>query len=274
MKWLNELLAFLKSLMGGADKTPPITAPKKPAKRKSKKPEKTSDTDVDVIPLEEPPVDPPQPIQSGASWYKLAQDEEGTKEIRGAKHNPKVVKYFAEAGFAGIKDDETAWCAAFANAMLERAGYAGSKSLAARSFLNWGKKLKRPKMGCIVVFKRGNSSWQGHVGFYAGENKTHIYVLGGNQRNMVNVSRYPKSKFLGYRWPSTMAGSRTMAASVSGASGTGMAGFAEAMLPFARELQTLSEVLYIMKFAGALIALVSFGIIMYARYDDWKKKGR
>lgn len=260
--WLWKLLA---KLFGWDDRD----RPKKEAPCKTPK-----DTDDDVVPLEEPPADPPKPPKSGAPWYELAKSEEGTKEIKGKRHNPKVLAYFADAGFSGIKDDETAWCAGFANAMLERAGYAGSKSLAARSFLNWGKKLSRPKMGCIVVFKRGNSSWQGHVGFYAGETKKYIYVLGGNQRNEVNVSRYPKSKFLGYRWPSTMAGSRTVKAAASGAGGTGMAGFAEALLPFARELQTLAEVLWWLRVVGAVIAMISFAIIVYARYDDWKNKGR
>lgn len=136
------------------------------------------------------------------AWMAEARKLIGLKEIPGAKHEPRIVQFFAEAGHGYVKDDETSWCAAFANAMLKRVGITGTGSLAARSFLNWGEKLDRPRVGCIVVFWRGSpSSWQGHVGFYAGENQTHIRVLGGNQSNAVNISSYPKSQLLGYRWP-------------------------------------------------------------------------
>jgi uncharacterized protein (TIGR02594 family) len=95
------------------------------------------------------------------------------------------------------------WCAAFANAMLARAGYEGTGSLMARSFLNYGQKTWNPSQGDIVVFKRGRSRRSGHVGFYMGEETIrgvqYILVLGGNQRRSVNVAYYPKRKVLGYR---------------------------------------------------------------------------
>lgn len=135
-------------------------------------------------------------------WLKKARELNGLREIVGSRHEAKVLQFFAEAGHPEIKNDETAWCDAFANAMLRRAGYSGTGSLAARSFLTWGRKLDRPQLGCIVVFKRGNSSWQGHVAFYVGEgaNGT-VRVLGGNQGNAVNVSACSKADVLGYRWP-------------------------------------------------------------------------
>lgn len=136
------------------------------------------------------------------AWMAEARALVGLKEIVGSEHEPRIVKFFADAGHAWVKDDETAWCAAFANAMLKRAGLDGTGSLAARSFLEWGDKLDAPRVGCIVVFWRGSkTSWQGHVGFYVGEDKTHIKVLGGNQGNAVTIGRYAKSRLLGYRWP-------------------------------------------------------------------------
>ena len=95
------------------------------------------------------------------------------------------------------------WCAAFANAILKKAGHEGTGSLMARSFLSYGKKTWRPSKGDIVVFKRGRSRSSGHVGFYMGETVVrgvrYILVLGGNQRKAVNVAMYPKRKVLGYR---------------------------------------------------------------------------
>lgn len=140
------------------------------------------------------------------AWMAEARALVGLKEIVGSKHEPRIVKFFADAGHAWVKDDETAWCAAFANAMLKRAGIEGTGSLAARSFLQWGEKLDKPRVGCLVVLSRGNpKGWQGHVGFYVGEDRTHIHVLGGNQSNAVSIARYSKTRLLGYRWPKEAA---------------------------------------------------------------------
>ena len=118
-------------------------------------------------------------------------------------HNPKVIAYFKDAGAPGIKDDETAWCAAFVGAMLEREGIAGTKSLAARSYERWGEEvpsLNAAQKGDIVVFWRGSKDgWQGHVGFYAGHGSSDVMVLGGNQRNQVNISSYSQSQLLSIR---------------------------------------------------------------------------
>jgi uncharacterized protein (TIGR02594 family) len=139
--------------------------------------------------------------QTDPLWLTKGRELVGLKEIVGSKHERKVLDFFAEAGHPEIHDDETAWCAAFANAMLRRAGYAGTGSLAARSFLNWGTKLEKPQRGCIVVFKRGNSEWQGHVAFFISDQGATVEVLGGNQGNSVSYARFKKSDVLDYRWP-------------------------------------------------------------------------
>lgn len=135
------------------------------------------------------------------AWLTLASHDLGTVEGIGKANNPKVVAYFKDAGFAGVKDDATAWCAAFTNAMLERAGRRGSRSLAARSFEGWGVGLTEPALGCIATKKRGNSSWQGHVGFVVGANKDQIFLLGGNQGDKVSVAAFKRSEFTAFRWP-------------------------------------------------------------------------
>lgn len=95
------------------------------------------------------------------------------------------------------------WCAAFANAILNRLGYETTNSLTARSFLAWGKKTKEPLEGDIVVLRRGKDEWTGHVGFFAGyevfEGVRYVKVLGGNQNKAVNVAYFPVSMVLGYR---------------------------------------------------------------------------
>lgn len=137
-----------------------------------------------------------------AKWLEIARGQLGTKRVAGKGSNRKVLDYFAEAGHPDIKDDDVAYCAAFCGAMLKRAGLPNSGSLAARSYLKYGIPLDEPREGCICVFSRGNSSWEGHVAFFLEETATSIRVLGGNQGGgAVTISSYPKSKLLGYRWP-------------------------------------------------------------------------
>lgn len=133
--------------------------------------------------------------------YELARADVGTLEW-GDGHNPKVVAYFRDAGNAWVKDDETAWCAAFVGAMLERSGIPGTGKLNARSYLDWGEPvaLEDARPGDVVVFSRGDpKGWQGHVAFFVEEDVNSIAVLGGNQKNAVNVSNYGKARLLGIR---------------------------------------------------------------------------
>lgn len=95
------------------------------------------------------------------------------------------------------------WCAAFANAILNRSGYETTNSLMARSFLTWGSKTKEPRDGDIVVLKRGHSNATGHVGFFQGYEwfggVQYVKVLGGNTDNAVQIGYFPTSAVLGYR---------------------------------------------------------------------------
>ena len=141
-------------------------------------------------------------------WMAVAETYLGVSEIKGAKHNPDVVELFALSGFSGIKDDETPWCAAFVGGVLHRVGLGrrDGVTLAARSFENYGTGLPAPIYGCIGVKKRaGGSSWQGHVGFVVGANATHVFLLGGNQSDKVNIAAFKRSEFTAFRWPSGVA---------------------------------------------------------------------
>ncbi|KQP61047.1 TIGR02594 family protein [Methylobacterium sp. Leaf108] len=152
-------------------------------------------------------------------WLVLAEALNGLKEGKGAANNPEVVKLFADAGFPGIKTDSTAWCAAYVNGILERAGHRGSRSLAARSLEAWGVGLKAPVLGCIATKKRGNSTWQGHTGFVVGASKDQVFLLGGNQSDAVNVAAFKRSEITAFRWPSDVPipASSTLPTTIAGA---------------------------------------------------------
>jgi uncharacterized protein (TIGR02594 family) len=132
----------------------------------------------------------------------LALEAVGMQEINGPMHNPDIVQMFADVGHSWVKDDETAWCAAFVGAMLERAGLPSTRKLNARSYLDWGQPvdLKDAQPGDVVIFSRGDpNGWQGHVGFFVRHAGTHIVVRGGNQSDSVSEARYPVSRLLGVR---------------------------------------------------------------------------
>jgi uncharacterized protein (TIGR02594 family) len=220
-KWLPAMAAALGAvavvawLTSGDARANPAAPPATSAKARKRKPggdDGGNDGDAEG----DCPTDAPE-------WYRLAWADRGVTEFKGKRHNPTVVAYFRDAGFSAIKDDETAWCAAAVNAWLVRGGQPGSRSLAAKSFMNWGKALDRPRVGCVVVLHRGDpKGWQGHVGLYAGETATHVLLLGGNQGDAVSVAKFPKSRVMpgGYRWPKGATDSRVnQGAAVSAASG-------------------------------------------------------
>jgi uncharacterized protein (TIGR02594 family) len=134
-------------------------------------------------------------------WLALAKKELGTKEIPGSRSNPKVVQYYLDVVKKKMGDD-VPWCAAFVGAMLVRSGEKSSGSLMARSYLQWGERCGA-KSGAIVVFGRGRPPF-GHVAFVESVEANSVVVIGGNQSDAVTRQRYPKSKVLGYRWPSAV----------------------------------------------------------------------
>ncbi len=120
------------------------------------------------------------------SWISVAEGENGVKEIEGSKHNPRVIEYHSTTG--KFKDDETPWCASFANWVMKQAGQPITGSAAALSWAKYGKKIAKPAYGSIAVFDYGGG--KGHVGFVVGVDGSKIQVLGGNQGNMVKVSSF------------------------------------------------------------------------------------
>ena len=144
-------------------------------------------------------------FMSKAPWFDIAQKYLGLKEIKGSKHAPLVVKMWSRIKLAGIKDDETPWCAAFVGSCLEEVNIKSSRSAAALSYEKFGQSVGYPVLGAIAYKKRYNSAGKvigGHVGFVAGQNsKGQIMLLGGNQNDQVCIAPFNKSVILGYRWP-------------------------------------------------------------------------
>jgi uncharacterized protein (TIGR02594 family) len=138
------------------------------------------------------------PSTEKPKWIKFAEDEIGQKEIKGDKDNPRIVEYFS-ATTLKAKHDEVAWCSAFVNWAMQKAGYDGTKSAKAISWENWGVNVKKPIYGAIAVFDFGETG--GHVGFVVGKQGERLLILGGNQNDQVKKSLFKKTKIVAYIFP-------------------------------------------------------------------------
>lgn len=138
-------------------------------------------------------------------WMTLALAELGVAEIPGAQANARIVEYQKATPIGAAGNDEIAWCADFVNFVLQEAGFPGTGSPAARSFLQWGSFLDAPTYGAIVVLSRGSNPAQGHVGFLIDRTPTRLWLLGGNQGNRVSVAPFEASRIIGRRWPPGVA---------------------------------------------------------------------
>lgn len=146
---------------------------------------------------------------SEQTWITEAKKHLGTKEIPGAKHEPKILAWWKSIKRGGIKSDEVPWCAAFVGGCLEAVGIVSSRYESAKSYLTWGQKLHAPLPGCVVVFYRDGG---GHVAFVVGVDKSgNLMCLGGNQGNAVTIAAFSRDRAIGYRWPAAVPLPRTTA---------------------------------------------------------------
>lgn len=131
---------------------------------------------------------------------QIAKDSIGLKEIPGAKHNSTIQSWLARLG-AWWRDDETPWCGVFVAHCMKEAGLPVPQHwMRAKAWADYGSNLRSTHVapGAILVFARQGG---GHVGFYAGEDSTYFYVLGGNQGNAVTISKIAKARCIAIRWP-------------------------------------------------------------------------
>lgn len=113
--------------------------------------------------------------------------------------NSALRSFFQKSGEGQLDPSKTPWCAGFANAVLNSNHIAGTNSLAATSFLNWGNPTKNPQKGDVVVVDYHNG--HGHVGFFDGYDKNgNVQILGGNSGGgKVGISTFSPDKIAGYR---------------------------------------------------------------------------
>jgi uncharacterized protein (TIGR02594 family) len=143
-------------------------------------------------------------------WYQWSLHEIGFHETG---NNQGIERYIGLAHCGALGDP---WCAIFFNAAMESCGIPGTRSASSQSPRHHPDfvQLDGPAVGAIAVCWRGQkpvdlaSVTTGHVGFYRGEDATHVWVLGGNENDMVQIEALPKSSatfgLIGYWWPKSV----------------------------------------------------------------------
>ena len=160
-----------------------------------------------------------QRMTTDTPWMDIARAEHAKKviEIPGAKHSKEIMEYIRSCpdlyatknkaiytereGEEGVK-----WCSAFVNWCMKKAGYPGTDSARALSWTSYGKALKEPQAGCILVTK-GNK--YRHVAF-VDEVNGELKMLGGNQNqaagggdyNQISIRPINYGMVVAWRWPS------------------------------------------------------------------------
>lgn len=139
-------------------------------------------------------------------WLVRARDQIGQREIKGPVHNGEILSWWRDSHLAWIRDDETAYCAAFVNAMLERSDVVSPRRANARSYMEFGVDVldlaPLLPLGCIVVYSRPPDPAHGHVGFAVGTTaEGHIMTLGANQSDTVSIAPFKSDRLIAARWP-------------------------------------------------------------------------
>ena len=204
--------------------------------------------------------------------YAAARQQIGTWEWKGDDHNPKIVKWFADVGHDWVADDETAWCAAFVGAMLKAGGFPHTGALNARSYEDYGDKvvLEAAQPGDIVVLSRGASAWQGHVGFFVRRDGDDIVVLGGNQANQVNESRYPVRRLLAVRRPKAQRTSKAQSTTLQATAAAGVSG----VTGVATAMSKLDGTAQMIVIGAAVVAALALAWIARERIKRWARGDR
>ena len=143
------------------------------------------------------------------SALDLAQRFIGVSEVAGTASSPHVLA-MVRWDLDCPEGDDVPWCSAFMNYITWLLRLPRSKSLRARVCLLLGGAIPTEEARAgfdVVILKRGGGNQpgpdvinsQGHVGLFAGIEGGKVLVLGGNQTDEVNVSRYPVGRLLGIR---------------------------------------------------------------------------
>lgn len=145
-------------------------------------------------------------------WLEVARKYEGEKEVKGTRSNDRILGWIRNEGRGKwAKDDATPWCGAFMAAVFTESGLSSIVPDEPLVAMNWkaaGVPLDGPKIGAIVVVPRYDpkNPKAAHVATVVDFNEHTLWLLGGNQKDEVNVGTFKRLNADGtergvYRWP-------------------------------------------------------------------------
>ncbi|WP_319532870.1 hypothetical protein [uncultured Cohaesibacter sp.] len=167
---------------------------------------------------------PPVPPLARPFIWRLGMNERDDREA--------LLAWFAQ--FGGVLGDPTEWpwCGeGMENAALEMFPLVPipQKPYVAQNWQHYavnahdgskGNEILMPVIGAVGVIRW--SAKAGHVGVVADFNKTHVDMIGANQTDSINVSRFPRGKFIAFRLPAQEVGKRYAPFSRAPEAGGGM----------------------------------------------------
>ena len=222
------------------------------------------------------------PVIGEPAVVRRARRDIGQKEVSGSEANPIIMSYWRHVNYKPPEGDETAWCSAAMCAWHEEVGIPGTRQPNARSWEHWGRATKNPKPGCVAVEWRGSpDSWTGHVCLYLGPgSRPNTYMaLGGNQGDKVCVQERILYRVLSFREPVKTSNSRTLKASAAGVVTAGIGGAVildstSELLGIVGILKTLGTSVPSLVLTTSILSILCFCVIVWARWDDFKEKGK
>jgi uncharacterized protein (TIGR02594 family) len=150
-----------------------------------------------------------------APWMAIAVAELGIHRDVVHHQNQRIIGYLRTTTLNErmANTDSTAWCSAFVNWVLIKAGKQGTNNALAASWLSWsGGTSIPPKFGAITVIRKNGatsdkhtgSTTGNHVGFCVAIDAGSVRLLGGNQGSSVSYATFSLARWQirGAIWPS------------------------------------------------------------------------
>lgn len=134
----------------------------------------------------------------------------GTKEVKGEKSNPFILKIIKWIIPNADDDSTTAWCAIWAAWVLYKNGVLsnsdilkyGGKLASSRFLASILETTENPEIGDVVLLWRlGQNSHKGHIGFLykaIDASQDYIYIYGGNQGDSVCDAAFLKTRIVSF----------------------------------------------------------------------------
>jgi uncharacterized protein (TIGR02594 family) len=153
--------------------------------------------------------DRPNPVMDDAPWLGRMRAITGVKEVPGDADSPIIMSWKAKIAKAfpdltsytqTYTHDSIPWCGfCMADVMAESGIRPVNGFLYARNWSRFGTRLTKPITGCVMVFSRVGG---GHVSLLEKMGgRDYCYIRGGNQSDMVNVTRKSMDSFISAQWP-------------------------------------------------------------------------